>query len=143
MQLTENSFPFIDIIKKPVVSQLTSNYKKDRYFRTKYIVQKRNKYFVIKTKDIAFFTFEDDIVYIVTFNKNRYAIDKSLSEIARQLNPAEFFRINRQTIINIDAFDYYESHFNYKILLHFKDNLSAPILTSRSKAVQFKKWLDE
>ncbi len=143
MRLTENSFPYFDIIQKPVVNQLTSVHKKDHYYRTKYVVQKRNKYFVIKTKDIAYFTFEDDIVFITTFNKNRYAIDKSLAEIVRQLNPSEFFRINRQTIINIEAFDYYESHFSYKILLHFKDNLLTPILTSRSKAVQFKKWLDE
>ncbi len=143
MQLKDNNnnYKYRTIFFDPIIHQQATITNTEQSYSTRFIVQKRHKYYVIKTKDIAYFTFKDNILHIVTFNKTRYVMDKNVSEIERTLNTSDFFRINRQTIINIEAFDYYENHFNYKILLHFKDNILDPILAGRVKSALFKKWL--
>jgi DNA-binding LytR/AlgR family response regulator len=63
---------------------------------------------IIKTveiADIAYFYTESKINFLFTFKNQRFSVDHNLDELEHILNPKEFFRINRQFIINIKAID--------------------------------------
>jgi DNA-binding LytR/AlgR family response regulator len=58
---------------------------------------------LIAAEEVAYFFTEQKIVYLVTFQHVKYNTGFTLERLEQQLNPAMFFRINRQFIINISA----------------------------------------
>jgi two-component system response regulator LytT len=63
---------------------------------------------IIKTveiADVAYFYTESKINFLYTFKNQRFSVDHNLDELEQILNPKEYFRINRQFIVNIKAID--------------------------------------
>lgn len=58
---------------------------------------------LVPAEEVAYFFTENKIVYLVTFEQVKYNTGFTLERLEQQLNPAHFFRINRQFIINISA----------------------------------------
>lgn len=59
----------------------------------------------VNTKDIACFN-KDVLNYVCLFNGERYTIDiTTLDEVEELPDPRQFYRANRQFIINIHAVD--------------------------------------
>lgn len=59
------------------------------------------------------------------------------------LDPAQFYRANRQFIINIDAIQSVRPVENSKLVIQLKEpNHNLKIDMSRLRSPEFKKWLD-
>jgi DNA-binding LytR/AlgR family response regulator len=58
---------------------------------------------LVPADEVAYFFTENKMVYLVTFQQAKYNTGFTLERLEQQLNPALFFRINRQFIINISA----------------------------------------
>lgn len=112
-------------------------------YKEKFIVNIRNKWMPVNTKDIACFS-KEVLNYIYLFNGERFQIDyNTLEEIEELLNPKEFYRANRQFIINIEAVHTVKPIENSKLILKLKEpNHNLDIDMSRLKNPEFKKWLD-
>jgi DNA-binding LytR/AlgR family response regulator len=115
---------------------LSSNYKQ------RFLINIRNQWMPVLTKDIACFT-KEVLNYIHLFNGERYLIDYStLDEIEELLDPQLFYRANRQFIININAIQTVKPVENAKLLIKLKEpNHKFEIDLSRDKTPVFKKWL--
>ena len=78
-----------------------------------------------------------------TFADNDYAVDYSLDYLQKTIDPARFFRINRNSIINIDAvgeiLSYSSSRLKVKLTGH---KPLEDLIVSRDKVGDFKKWID-
>ncbi len=112
-------------------------------YRNGFLVNRKHKYFLLKVCDIAYYIFENKITYVVSFDKTFYNINKSLESIETELNPSDFFRTSRNTIINKEAFDNFELYFQGKLSVKLKNGLCENIIISRAKAAAFKDWLDK
>ncbi len=55
----------------------------------------------------------------MSFNNQNHVIDFSLETLEEQLNPEEFFRINRQVIVNIQVINKIENYFGGKLKVRF------------------------
>jgi DNA-binding LytR/AlgR family response regulator len=119
-----------------------SNYTSKRY-KEKMIVNIRNQWMPVNTSDIACFT-RETLNYIYLFNGGRYMVDfTSLDDVEDLLDPQQFYRANRQYIINVDAVQTVKPLENSKLLIKLKEpNHKFEIDMSREKAPAFKKWLD-
>lgn len=72
-------------------------------YKERFIVNMRNKWMPVNTKDIACFV-KEALNYIYLFNGERYVLDfATLDEVEELVDPKQFYRANRQFIINIDA----------------------------------------
>ena len=92
------------------------------------------------TKDIAFFL-RDNFIYIYTFGGEKYITDyATLDEIEELLNPRDYYRVNRQSIVHIDSIQRIKPLENQKLVLHLKGTLNVTQDISREKAPAFKKW---
>lgn len=113
-------------------------------YKQRFIVNIRNQWMPVAVKDIAMFT-KDVLNYICLFNGDRYMVDvNTLDEIEEVIDPAQFYRANRQFIINIDAIQTVKSIGNSKLLVKLKSpNDKVEISMSREKTPVFKKWLDK
>ncbi|HMP93759.1 MAG TPA: LytTR family DNA-binding domain-containing protein [Phnomibacter sp.] len=112
-------------------------------YKEKFIVNIRNQWMPISTKDIACFS-KEVLNYIHLFSGERYQVDyTSLEEIEELLDPKIFYRANRQYIINIEAVQTVKPMENSKLLIRLKEpNHKFEIDMSRLKSPEFKKWLD-
>jgi DNA-binding LytR/AlgR family response regulator len=111
-------------------------------YRKRFLISRRESFFKLDTKDIACFIFDARITYAVTFDNQRYIINHSMDKLESELDPEVFFRANRQTIINMEAIDKFESYFNGQLAIKLKNNIEDKILVSRIKATQFKEWIN-
>lgn len=136
---SKNSAPYdFDSLLKSLVNPAgISKYKE------KFIVNIRNQWMPINTKDIACFC-KDVLNYIYLLNGEKYMIDfTTLDEVEELLNPHQFYRANRQFIINMEAIQTIKPVENSKLIIKLKEpNHKLEIDMSRLKSPEFKKWMD-
>jgi DNA-binding LytR/AlgR family response regulator len=113
-------------------------------YKERFLVNIRNQWMPIATSDIACFA-KETLNYIYLFNGERYMLDFStLDDVEELLNPNQFYRANRQYIINIDAIQTVKPIENSKLTIRLKEpNNKFEIDMSREKAPVFKKWVDQ
>lgn len=111
-------------------------------YKEKFIVSVRNTWIPVFTKEIACFV-RENLNYLWTFSGNKYILDYvTLEEIEDLLDPAVFYRANRQSIVHIDAIQSVKPHENQKLTVTLKPPLKMEQDISREKAPAFKKWFD-
>lgn len=112
-------------------------------YKQRFIVNIRNQWMPVAVKDIAMFT-KDALNYIYLFNGDKYLVEiNTLDEVEELVDPTQFYRANRQFIINIDAIQSVKSIENSKLLVKLKaPNDKVEIDMSREKSPVFKKWMD-
>lgn len=120
-----------------IIKAISSGQKE---FRKRFMISAGNKYFKINTSEIACFFSENKITTAHTFSNQKYVVDFTLERLEEELNPADFFRADRRSIINIDAISRFEDFFGSKLVVKLKSPFNEKITVSRLKAPSFKVW---
>jgi DNA-binding LytR/AlgR family response regulator len=112
-------------------------------YKQRFIVNMRNQWLPVPVKDIACFC-KEVLNYIYLHNGEKYILDiEALDDVEEVLDPAQFYRANRQFIINVDAVHSVKPVENSKLIVKLKEpNHNLEIDMSRLKTPEFKKWLD-
>lgn len=111
-------------------------------YKERFMVQTRNTLMPVPVNDIAYFS-KEELIYIYTKENNRYLSENhSMEEIESFCDPKQFYRANRQVIINVDMIERVKSSYNGKLLAVLKSPFTMEIDISREKASDFKEWLD-
>jgi len=92
-------------------------------------------------EDIAYITKSSDYLFIKTTEAQSYLLDQTLDQLMNELNPQQFFRANRQTIIHRSACQAFTPQSYGKLELVLEPKPDAPIIVSQKKAASFKNWL--
>jgi len=138
LQKHENTFDNLALLNRQLGNFLNPNVK----YKSRFLLTIQDKYIVVSASDIAYFYSENKITYLVTKLAKKYVVDFTLDELEQQLDPAEYFRANRQVIISHNALDSINSFFNGKMKITVLPRYEREILISRDKAKLFKDWLD-
>ncbi|HTL08118.1 MAG TPA: LytTR family DNA-binding domain-containing protein [Chitinophagaceae bacterium] len=107
-----------------------------------FLVFKNNKYINILTKNIAFFYIRYESPIIVTLDKQEYFVHHSLEQIQAMLPEQQFFRINRQYLINFNAVKEAEHYFARKLLVNLTIPTKEKLIVSKERVSSFLHWLD-
>ena len=107
-----------------------------------FLVFKNSKYINVPTKNIALFYIKHASSVIVCFDKQEYFVNYSLEQIQNLLPENEFFRLNRQYLINFDAVKEVEHYFSRKLLVNPVITMKEKLLVSKEKVSEFLHWLD-
>ncbi|OIN57981.1 LytR/AlgR family response regulator transcription factor [Arsenicibacter rosenii] len=110
-------------------------------FRRRFLVKHRQQWIPIEVNDIAFFYTEEGISFFRTTTNQKYAVDYTLDELEKMLDPDQFFRANRQFITHIQSVQQIHPYFNNKLKLILKPVTDEEVVISREKATDFKKWM--
>ncbi|HWA34702.1 MAG TPA: LytTR family DNA-binding domain-containing protein [Cyclobacteriaceae bacterium] len=114
--------------------------KENRRYKERFLALQRNTLVPVTADEIAFFH-KEELIFIHTFsNEKMIGEHPTLDEIENLLDPARFFRVNRQYIIHIQSVARVKStHKGLSVQLRPPFNTELEI--SREKAVAFKNWL--
>ncbi|MBA3899179.1 MAG: LytTR family transcriptional regulator [Bacteroidetes bacterium] len=74
-------------------------------FKSRFSITIGQKIKAIGIDDVSCFYAEGNIVFLVTKANQQYPIDYSLETLSKQLQPKDFFRINRQFIVKLSAIE--------------------------------------
>ena len=114
-----------------------------REYKTRFFIKLGTHYHSVSTNEIACFFIRQRGTFIKTIVGKNLDVDYSLDQIQKLVDPTQFFRINRNYIINIDSISDIISYSSnrLKIILKNFEHLDE-LLVSREKTGEFKKWLD-
>jgi two-component system, LytTR family, response regulator LytT len=107
-----------------------------------FLVFKNNKYSSVPTDTIAFFYIRNDSTSIMCFDQQEYPISQSLDQVITLLLPSQFFRLNRQYIVNFSAIKEVEHYFLRKLFVKLVIPTQEKLLINKEKASAFLSWLD-
>ena len=99
----------------------------------------------LKTIDInlvAYFFTENKATYLVTKENLRHLIDYNMDELDEQLDPLNFFRINRQFIISVAAISEMHTWTKARVMVTLSPPTKLDTIVSSERAAAFKQWLD-
>ena len=107
-----------------------------------FLVFKQNKYMTVPTENIAFFYVKYESPVIMCFDRKEYFVNYSLEQIQHLLLTLQFFRLNRQYLVNFNAVKEVEHYFARKLLVNLILPTTEKLLVSKEKASCFLNWLE-
>jgi DNA-binding LytR/AlgR family response regulator len=110
--------------------------------KDRFLVKLGNHIHSIKTSQIALFYAEGRTVYLVTNENKKFILDYKLEDLNSVLHPAEFYRVNRTFIININTIKDVIVYSNNRLKVTPKVKVEKEIIVSREKVSSFKKWFE-
>lgn len=150
--MLEKSIEKLDAMQKQVKATelLGSDYKDlaeallsgQKKYRTRMAVPTADGFVKINVNDIAYLYSSQKTTTATTFQQVNHVVDHPLDKLEKQLDPEQFFRANRQFIINIDAVSRVNNWFNGKLIVKTKPESEEKIIVSRERARFFRNWLD-
>ena len=110
-------------------------------YKKRLLVKKGVDYYSLKTEDISYFFAAHKVVFLVDRHGQKFILDKSLSEIEKEIDPRLFYRVNRKYLVNMNAIRRIKSFSKSKLLLEVNPSLEEEIIISPENAGAFKLWL--
>ena len=107
--------------------------------KQRYVVDVGDKMQIVPTTEVAFFYYEHRSSWLRSLGGRKYALDRTLDEIAEEVDPAQFFRINRQYIISVAGIKQIHTYSNSRLQVELLDG-TAPVV-SRERVKEFRAWL--
>jgi two-component system, LytTR family, response regulator len=129
-------------ISLDVLTQLMGSFNKS--YKNRFIVKVGEHIKAIAVRDILYFFSREGGSFLQCNDKKRYLLDLTMDQIEQQVNPATFYRINRQYLVSFEAIRDIISYSNSRLrldLLQAEDQKE--IIVSREKVSDFKEWLDK
>jgi DNA-binding LytR/AlgR family response regulator len=111
-------------------------------YKTRFLVRAGDHYRTYSTTQIAFFYSLSKATFFNTFENKNLDVDYSLDELEKILDPAMFFRVNRQFIINISAIADMLYYSNSRLKIRLVNPTIEEVIVSREKVSLFKDWLN-
>lgn len=116
--------------------------KQEKDYKKRFMIKVGNTIKSIAVKEIAYFYSQDKINYIMRNDGKKYPVENTLDEIEDMLNPENFYRANRQYIININAISEIHPYFKGRVKLNLTPQQENELIISSEKSRSFKDWLD-
>lgn len=105
------------------------------------LIDHRTDYLSIRAEDIAFFYATHKLVCLVDNRGQKFLLDQSLSDIEKQLDESQFFRVNRKYLVNMSAIRKMKSFPKSKLLIELEPEQDEEIIVSQENVAGFKAWM--
>ncbi len=107
-----------------------------------FLIFKQNKYFTVPVEKIAFFHIKYESPAMMCMDKAEYPVSHSLDQLQNLLAGKQFFRVNRQYLVNFTAIKEVEHYFARKLLINLIIGTADKLIVSKDRANDFLNWLE-
>ena len=111
--------------------------------RKSYLVYHQDKLIPLTVDDISWFYKSNQVTYACTISNKKYVIDDALDKIQNEVSSVNFYRANRQFIVNKNSIENISIYFNGRLIVNIMPKPDEKIIVSKSKATDFKNWLSK
>lgn len=117
--------------------------KKEITYRERFSVAFGQKIKSFELAEIAYFYSKEGLTFAVLTDLKHYPVDYSLDNLVEELNPRDFFRINRQYLVKHSSIRQVHVFPKSRLKLELLPKPNDDIFVSIDKVTAFKKWLGE
>lgn len=112
-----------------------------RSYRQRFSVRVGSAITLLAVGEVAYLQADEGLVFAVDKAGRRFPLPGTLTELELQLDPGQFFRINRSEVVNIAYVERAEAYFNNRLALKIRP-LGTELLSSTGQTPELRKWLD-
>jgi len=124
----------LSAISKALVKPAYKNY---------FLLPYKDRMIPIAANDFSYFEAHNGTVRGISIEGKTFLMEDNLEKLNECLDPKQFYRVNRQFLVNRKAIQYVEFYFNGRLLLKTTPVSEESILISKAKATEFKSWMSE
>lgn len=119
-----------------VIGQLARKYK------SRFLIRIGMRFQSVPVSKICTFFVEERNTFLQTSDGKRYDLDESLDQLQQVIDPEQFFRANRNFLININCIDEMVAYSTNRLKLKLANGPAEGVIVSRDKVSEFKRWMD-
>lgn len=111
-------------------------------YKQRFTINSRQGFYFLNTRNIVFFEAQEGLVAAYDEQGKRHALTvNTLKEVENQVNPYDFFRMNRATLVNKQHIERIERYTKNTLAAKVK-GAEELLKTSQSTTASFREWLD-
>ncbi|NAS32509.1 response regulator [Flavobacteriaceae bacterium R38] len=116
--------------------------KQELHYKKRFAIKKTRGIKLVETKDICFIEAYGNLCKLKDADGNLHTISKSIGSLLSELDPGQFFRINRSYIVNINHLEKIEPYSKNRLSIKVR-GMEKPITTSTSTTKTFRAWIEQ
>ncbi len=124
------------------LNDLRNNLTTRKEYKNSILTRFQDKIIPVDISEIAFFHLSNGIVFQYLFSRQKYIQNETLESFENDLDPAIFYRANRQFLIHRKAVEKVEQIENRKLKVLLTQPSPEDIIISKAKSTAFIKWLE-
>ncbi len=132
---------FLSLQNKTVFNQQSLNNVYSSNFKKRFVVKTGNIIKIIDVNDIECFYSAFKSSFLTTVENRSFSLDDSLESIEKEVSTDDFFRVNRQFLINLKAIKEISIYSNSRLKISLNNYKEEEIIVSREKVQAFKEWI--
>ncbi|MFM2327397.1 MAG: hypothetical protein RIR31_1599 [Bacteroidota bacterium] len=110
-------------------------------YKERLLIKRGQQLSYLKIESTAYCFADGKLCYAVDFNGSKYLLENNLSQLEEQLQPDNFYRINRHLLVNIEAVKKVHTWLGGRLKLEVCPATTAETVVSRERVNGFKEWL--
>lgn len=124
-----------EAIKRMLVNPVEKEYKK------RFSVKIGHQLKVIPIEEVGCFYSENKGTYLHTLDNRDYLLDTTLEILENEINPKDFFRINRKFIIPLKSIKEIQVYTNSRLKIVLPSYKDDEVIVARERVSDFKDWI--
>jgi DNA-binding LytR/AlgR family response regulator len=110
-------------------------------YKERLLIKNADQLNYLNTEDIVFCFAKGKFCFAVDKANNQFLLEQNLTELESELNPDQFYRVNRNLMVNITALSKVYFWFGGRLKLDLVLPTSIDTVVSRDRVNGFKDWL--
>ena len=108
--------------------------------RQRILAQRGTSFQPVAIADTAYFFSENKLTFLVTRTGEKCLVNEPLTTLAGELDPAQFFRVNRNYLAHISAVKSFASVGKGRLTVQLQPRPTEEVLVSQENAANFRAW---
>ncbi len=122
------------------IERLVQDLMPTRY-KERLLIRRGQQLHFLKTSLMAHSHADGKLCFAIDFDGNSYLLDNNLQELEEAVDPRQFYRVNRQLLVNIEAIRRVHTWLGGRLKLEVLPATQADTIVSRERVNGFKDWL--
>lgn len=110
-------------------------------YKKRFLVKRGMDYVTIRAEEVAYFYATHKLVCMVDARGQKFILDKSLADLEKETDPAQFHRLNRKFLVNIQAIRKIKAYAKGKLQVELDPPLQEEVFISQENVSAFKVWV--
>jgi len=123
------------------INDLLNLLNPEKKYKSRFLIQLGNQLKSIEIAEVAYFFSKDKITYLVNKEGRNLPIEFSLVQLENELNPDDFFRINRKLLVSRHSINGIQYLSSSKLKIELSPKSIESSLLTMDKITAFKQWL--
>lgn len=110
-------------------------------FRKRFLIRYGEHIKTLNVEEVAYFYSENRVTFARNHDGRALPVDYNLDALEDMLDPASFFRINRQYLISLNAIAEMKTYSKARVIVTLKPATAEQPVVSSERSAYFKQWL--